>query len=207
MARFRIGGTRGAFITFKGGHSKRSSESVFPLVLLAVIVILLAWGKMGIEAKVFTVLFSSLVIFGYFFLERRKKQIRMRRLRALRLSNIDSMSGLQFEQYIAEILRHKGYKRVTVTKGSGDFGVDILAEKDGVKYAIQVKRHSKPVSRRAISDAIGGLKHYQCQAAMVVTNNYFTRDAITLAKSNACQLIDRDLLGIWIVEFQSREHK
>ena len=44
------------------------------------------------------------------------------------------MDGLQFEQPCAELLRYRGFHKVAVTKGSGDQGVDILAQKNGIKY-------------------------------------------------------------------------
>ena len=49
------------------------------------------------------------------------------------------MDGLQFEHRCAELLRYRGFHKVTVTKGSGDQGVDILAKKNGIKYGIQCK--------------------------------------------------------------------
>ena len=58
---------------------------------------------------------------------------------------LDEMEGVEFEQYCAELLRNRGFIDVKLTKASGDFGVDILAEKDGVTYAIQCKRYADPV--------------------------------------------------------------
>lgn len=104
------------------------------------------------------------------------------------------MNGLEFEVYIARLLRHMGYK-VENIKASVDFGVDIIAKKQDETYAIQVKRHSYPVSRRAVSDAVAGKQHYNCDKAMVITNNYFTKDAIALANSCDCILIDRKTLA------------
>lgn len=49
------------------------------------------------------------------------------------------MDGLEFEQFCAQLLRDNGFNHVEVTKGSGDFGIDILAEKMGVTFAIQCK--------------------------------------------------------------------
>ena len=43
------------------------------------------------------------------------------------------MDGLQFEHRCAELLRYRGFHKVAVTKGSGDQGVDILAQKNGIK--------------------------------------------------------------------------
>ena len=105
-------------------------------------------------------------------------------------SNVDNMSGHDFENYIGKLFKKNGY-RVNVTKGSGDYGVDIIAKKGDHKIAIQTKRRKSKVSRTAVSDAVGGMKHYQCNKSMVVTNNYFTEGAKKLAKSNNCDLVDR----------------
>lgn len=124
------------------------------------------------------------------------------RLKALQLADVDSMTGANFENYVAILLRHRGFK-AQVTRASNDFGVDIVAEKNKLKYAIQVKRYSKSVSRRAVSDAVGGKSYYKCNASMVVTNNFFTAGARELARSAKCELIDRNQLAEWIMDYQS----
>ena len=68
---------------------------------------------------------------------------------------LDEMEGVEFEQYCAELLRNRGFIDVKLTKASGDFGVDILAEKDGVTYAIQCKRYADPVGVKAVQEACG----------------------------------------------------
>ena len=124
------------------------------------------------------------------------------RLRAIDLAAIDSMDGLSFEHYVAELLRHEGYAEVAVSRASGDFGVDIVASRDGKKYAIQVKRYTGTVSRRAISDAVAGMSHYGCNAAMVITNSYLSKPAMEFATSVGCTLVNRDQLGEWIMRYQ-----
>jgi HJR/Mrr/RecB family endonuclease len=116
------------------------------------------------------------------------------------LAKIDEMAGRDFEHYVAQLLSHQGFQ-TEVTPSSGDFGVDIVASKSSIKYAIQVKRQATNVSRRAISDAVGGQKHYSCNATMVVTNASFTDDAQELAKSNDCRLVDRAELRKWMIDF------
>jgi restriction system protein len=127
---------------------------------------------------------------------------RYRRLRAIRLADVDYMDGLDFERYICRLMERQGYRNVHNVRGSGDFGVDILATRDGVRYAVQVKRYKGTVSRRAISDAVAGKYHFNCDAAMVVTNSYFTKGAKELAQSTNCTLVDRDQLAEWILIFQ-----
>jgi restriction system protein len=116
------------------------------------------------------------------------------RRRRSNLDELDSMSGLEFEEYVAGLLRRQGW-HVEVTQGSHDLGVDLVAEKKDQRLAVQVKRQEAPVSRRAVSDAVAGCAHYDCTGAMVVTNSYFTRGALELAASTDCELIDRDALA------------
>lgn len=130
-----------------------------------------------------------------------RRQQEQLQLRALQLDDVDNMPGLEFEHYVAQLLKHKGY-RVSVTRGSGDLGVDVIAEKEGSRFAVQVKRQTSNVSRRAVSDAVAGKQHYQCDSSMVITNSNFTSGARALAKSNACKLVDRKELSSWIFEFR-----
>lgn len=125
-----------------------------------------------------------------------------KKYRGLRIANIDSMTGIEFEQYLQKLLTNQGYN-VRMTDASGDLGVDLIASKDGDKIAIQAKRYSTNVSRRAISDAVAGMYHYDCNKAMVITNSYFSPGAVTLAQSTECKLVDRDTLAKWINEFQN----
>lgn len=109
------------------------------------------------------------------------------------ITEIDSMPGVQFEDYLLTLFRKLGY-HVTQTKASGDFGADLILQKDGTRIVVQAKRYAKPVSVRAVQEAHSSLSIYGASAAWVVTNNYFTAAAIKLAKSNSVKLIDRDEL-------------
>lgn len=116
--------------------------------------------------------------------------------------NFDQLGGAEFEKFVSDLLTRRGY-RVQHTGKAGDLGVDLIAEKKPYRYAVQVKRQSTPVSRHAVSDAVAGKAHYNCNAAMVVTNNLFTQGALELAKSNGCKLVDRIVLTEWAT--QARE--
>lgn len=155
------------------------------------------------ESTLFIII-CVLALIGYLVLKHVQWVEQERRIRALRVSDIDQMTGFQFELYVARLYQHRGYS-TTVTKGSNDLGVDVIASRSGERLAIQVKRHSKKVSRRAVSDAVAGMRHYGCNGAAVVTNNYFGPGATALARSNGCQLIDRETLTNWIIAFQGHQ--
>lgn len=111
------------------------------------------------------------------------------------LKQLDKMDGHQFEYACADILKANGYKHVKVTRGSGDFGVDIIAEKDKVRYAIQCKRYNHKLDNTPIQEVVGGLAYYQCDKGAVMTNQYFTEPAKQLAQVNDVELLDRDTLS------------
>lgn len=99
------------------------------------------------------------------------------------------MTGHDYERVVAAYLRNKGYNRVEVTKGSGDYGVDVIAHKGKKKYAVQCKYYTSPVSLGAVQEVIAGKAMYNCNAAMVVTNSTFTEAAEKLAKQNGVKLV------------------
>lgn len=100
------------------------------------------------------------------------------------------MNGHEYEYQVAKYLRGHGYTGVTVTKGSGDFGVDVIAHKSGHKYAVQCKYYSNPVGLGAVQEAVAGMAYYKCDRAMVVTNSTFTKAAYDLAQANNVLLLD-----------------
>lgn len=118
-------------------------------------------------------------------------------------NQFDNMTGEDFEEFCSRLFKSNGFGNVEITQGSYDQGVDILALKEGIKYAIQCKRYSSNVGNDAIQQIAAGKKHYNCHVAVVITNQYFTSSAIELAKSNNVLLWDRDKLIELIKELPS----
>ena len=110
------------------------------------------------------------------------------------LSKIDNMTGEEFENCCILLLRKNGFENVHGTSASGDYGVDILAEKEGISYAIQCKCYSSPVGNKAIQEIYSGKSYYNCMVGAVLTNNSFTNAAIKTAEKNNILLWDRNKL-------------
>lgn len=111
------------------------------------------------------------------------------------LEEIDSMEGHEFEHWCADLLRKIGFQKVTVTQGSGDQGVDILAEKDGIRYAIQCKCYSSDLGNKPIQEVNTGKAIYHCHVGAVITNRHFTPGGKQAAEATGVLLWDRD----WIM--------
>ncbi|MGI9123501.1 MAG: restriction endonuclease [Mycobacterium sp.] len=103
---------------------------------------------------------------------------------------VDAMAGLDFEHYVAAVLRGVGFS-VEVTRASGDFGVDLIATRDGIRTAVQCKRQARAVNGSAIQQVVAGAAVHDCQATMVVSNHHYTRAAEHLAEVHGCTLVDR----------------
>ena len=114
-------------------------------------------------------------------------------------TDIDNMDGHSFEYFCADILRHEGFTNVTVTPGSGDQGVDILAKKEGIAYAIQCKHYSSPVGNTPIQEVFAGKAFYGCQVGIVMTNSTFTTGAVQLAQVTGIILWDRSVIDNMIL--------
>ena len=110
---------------------------------------------------------------------------------------VDIMTGVEFEHYVAKLLVKQGYKNISLTERY-DYGVDIIAEKDGIRWGIQVKRHTGLVKAIAVRQVVTALRKYGCDRAMVVSNSRFSRVAIELARTNDCTLVGRSTLISWI---------
>lgn len=109
-------------------------------------------------------------------------------------SEMDELEGHDFEYFCAELLEKAGFLEVEVTKGSGDYGADILAEKDGVTYAIQCKCYHSPIGVKAVQEAYAGRDYYDRMVGAVLTNQYFTAPAVEAAKKLKILLWDRGYL-------------
>lgn len=95
-------------------------------------------------------------------------------------------SPIDYENSVATTLKEMGFD-VHTTKASGDQGADVLAQKNGISFAIQCKMYSKPVGNKAVQEANAGRNFYSCDYGVVVSNAGFTKAARQAA--HACNVI------------------
>ncbi len=115
------------------------------------------------------------------------------------IKEVDRMDGLEFERYVASVLRKNGFTNVAVTKASGDYGVDITARKGKERWAFQCKCYQSTLGLKPIQEVYAGSKKYNASKAAVVTNSHFSKNARVLAQELNVELWDREILKgvIW----------
>lgn len=116
------------------------------------------------------------------------------------------MNGYEYEYKCAKILKRKGFSKVEVTKESGDQGIDIIAYRNGKKYGIQCKYYTSPVGNHAVQEVFAGAKYYNCDIAVVMTNNTFTSSAKELAQKTNVLLWNETTIPLtthsfWLTKF------
>ena len=93
-----------------------------------------------------------------------------------------------FEAHCADVLNCLGWV-ASLTRASGDQGVDVIARKGNVSLAVQCKLYSGPVGNKAVQEVAAGRKHYSVDYAIVVSDAGFTASARALATTNNVLLL------------------
>ncbi|MEO5949846.1 MAG: restriction endonuclease [Candidatus Saccharimonadales bacterium] len=154
-----------------------------------VIVILVGAAAWTHRAQLVDMAYVALGVLGFLILAKLCWKL-FRNRRSAGFRRVDNMDGLDFEKYIAKLLRKSGFTSVSLTERY-DYGVDIIAEKNGIRWGVQVKRYTGLVKADAVRQVVTGLRLYHCERSMVITNSTYSSVARRLAASNDCVLIDR----------------
>jgi restriction system protein len=98
----------------------------------------------------------------------------------------------EFEGFIAELFCNLGFKAYAIGK-SHDGGVDVIAEKNGIKNYIQCKKYiNRTVTVGALRDFYGALAdHLANGKGYFVTTNKFTLEAERFAEDKPIEIIDQ----------------
>lgn len=99
-----------------------------------------------------------------------------------------SQIGRNFEQLCRTKLIELGFE-VELTSISGDFGCDLVATKDDLRYAIQCKGREMPAGISAVQEAAAARSHYKTDYAVVISQSGYTKAARDLAVSTQVVLV------------------
>lgn len=101
----------------------------------------------------------------------------------------NQLTGAQFEQAVANLLRQVGFG-AEVSRQGGDGGIDIVLSKGSRRIAVQCKRYSKAVGPHVIRDLWGTMNHRGFNEGCIVTTTGFTKGVKDFALGRKIYLID-----------------
>jgi len=130
----------------------------------------------------------------------KRRKINKDKISIFNMSQIDALSGVEFEYFLKQLFENLGYE-ASVTKKSYDFGADLVVKKKNEISIVQAKCYNKTVGVKAVQEIIGAKNHYNAKDAFVATNNYFSKEAQILASENNIKLLDRDVLMNLVKKF------
>ncbi|MEW2396481.1 restriction endonuclease, partial [Streptomyces sp. NPDC046862] len=120
---------------------------------------------------------------------------------AVVMASMDAMSGREFEENGAELLRRDGCASVVVQGAGRDRGVDITGlTPDGRRLAVQCKRFAPHISITSpeVQKFIGAARVlHNSEVAIFVATCPFTRDALNIAADGGITAVHRGLLEEW----------
>ena len=122
---------------------------------------------------------------------------------------LHTMDPYAFEHLVRDLLEAMGYEDVTVTKQSGDKGVDVAATAQfgitSVREVVQVKRYQSNVQRNHVDELRGALYHHNAIQGTLLTTSDFSsgaKDAALLRGAPPISLIDGDRLVDLLIEHE-----
>lgn len=113
------------------------------------------------------------------------------------LTDLNTMSGYDYEAFVGNIFEDCGW-HVEATKGSGDQGADVIAERDGLRIVVQCKLYASTVGNKAVQEVFAARSFYDCDYACVVSNSTYTPSARKIAERTGVQLLHHDELPEWL---------
>ncbi len=118
-----------------------------------------------------------------------------------------TLDGWQFEQEVARIFRLNGYK-ATVTKGSGDGGVDIIITKEGYRAIVQCKHYKKPVPPEPCRALWGCKDDFKAdEVIMVASSGLTTASSQFIQNKPTFKVLNLDDIVLMSQHIQSDEQK
>lgn len=127
---------------------------------------------------------------------RKIEQEEVERIRKSGIAEIDLMTGIEFELYLAHLFQGLGYS-VELTPASRDYGADLILYSDERKTVVQAKCYSLPVTNKAVQEVYSAKDFYEADEAWVVTNARYTPHAVNTASKLRVTLIGReDLINL-----------
>lgn len=100
-----------------------------------------------------------------------------------------NLDGHAFEREFARLLTRHGY-RTEVTRGSGDGGVDIIADDGNGLIAVQCKRHKNPVGPAVIRELYGAVTAGKYRTGMLAVTGGVTKGVHEFIEGKPLQIVD-----------------
>ena len=109
----------------------------------------------------------------------------------LKRSYWEGLNGYEFEIATAEVLK-KHHFNTSVTRGSGDGGIDINAARGGFSGVVQCKAHVASAGPHVVRDLWGVIHHTKADFGIIVSKGGVSIGAVDFAKDGPIYFLNTD---------------
>ncbi|MGQ9895731.1 MAG: restriction endonuclease [Roseiflexus sp.] len=182
-------------------HSSDVESAIGGLVLAGFLGFYFVWQTVANLALPWRIAAAALVL-SVLFVLLWLLHLLIRHVRQQRLirKELLALTPAEFEERVLLLLKDLGWSNLRLRGGSGDRGVDLEGEFQGVRYIIQCKRYSKSVPPSMVRDLVGALHIQKADRALLVTTSSFTAQGYAEARDQAVELWDGKILAQKISE-------
>lgn len=116
-------------------------------------------------------------------------------LKAALKVRFQGISPYDFEDFLGKLFKDNGYT-ISPTKYAGDYGADLILQKEGLTTVVQVKRYHQDhnVGVQEVNQVIGAAKYYKADQIMIVTTSGLTKPALELCQKAKVFVWDWEIL-------------
>ncbi|MDL5055260.1 restriction endonuclease [Oscillatoria laete-virens NRMC-F 0139] len=105
---------------------------------------------------------------------------------------IHTIDWFQFEKLISLLLESEGYKIISRGGANPDGGIDMIAEYDGQRAAIQCKQWKSQIPVKVVREMMGSMLAEEISTGVIVALNGYSPDAQELAKKHGIYLYSEE---------------
>ena len=124
-----------------------------------------------------------------------KEQENRKKMMDQKVEQLYQLAPREFEEWTESLFKSLGFQNVVLTPQSGDKGLDLIAEKDGNKIAVQCKKFKGVVGSPVIQAFAGVLQTAEIDKGYFITTGSYSVDAEKMAQDLPIELYDKNTLG------------
>ena len=124
-----------------------------------------------------------------------KEQEQRKKTMEQKVEQLYHLTPREFEEWTESLFKTLDFQNVVLTPQSGDKGLDLIAEKDGKKIAVQCKKFKGVVGTPVIQAFAGALQTANIDKGYFITTGTYSLDAEKIAQDLPIELYDRNSLG------------
>lgn len=124
-----------------------------------------------------------------------KEQENRKKMMDQKVEQLYQLAPKEFEEWTESLFKSLVFQNVVLTPQSGNKGLDLIAEKDGNKIAVQCKKFKGVVGSPVIQAFAGTLQTAEIDKGYFITTGSYSVDAEKMAQDLPIELYDKNTLG------------